>query len=202
MILLLIRHASNDSIGSYVAGRRPGLHLNAEGVRQAEALAERLRPVHLEAIYSSPLERARETAEPIARGRALEIGIEPSFIEIDYGEWAGVDMGDLGRDPRWRQWNEARSTTRVPGGELMVETQTRVVAGIERLRERHPNETIAVVSHGDPIRSAIAYYGGIPIDLSTRLEIGLASVSVLSFEGDRPRILGINNIGRTLISEG
>jgi probable phosphomutase (TIGR03848 family) len=195
MILLLIRHASNDSIGSYVAGRRPGLHLNAEGVRQAEALAERLRPVPIAAVYSSPLERARETAEPISRDHGGTIGIDEAFIEIDYGEWTGRTMEQLEDDPSWRHWNEARSAARIPGGEMMIETQTRVVAAITRLCEKHPTERIAVVSHGDPIRSAIAYYAGIPIDLSTRIDIGLASVSVVSFEGNRPRILGVNRIG-------
>jgi probable phosphoglycerate mutase len=202
MIILLIRHAANDSIGSYIAGRRPGLHLNAEGIRQAEALAARLRPVRLDAIYSSPIERARETAEPIARGRELAVEIAESFIEVDYGEWSGTPLKELAEDPRWRQYGDVRSCTRIPGGDLMLEMQTRVVVGIERLRALHPKGAIAIVSHGDPIRAALAYFAGISIDLSLRLEISLASVSVLSFEGDYPRILGINNIGRTLIDEG
>lgn len=193
-VFLLIRHADNDSIGRHIAGRLPGTRLNARGEGQAAALADRLSGIRLDGLFSSPLERTRETAACIAHRQNLPVQISKELLEIDYGEWSGADFAQLDGIPRWRQFNQFRSGTRIPGGELMVEVQARMVAEIDRLRHLCPDATLALVSHGDPIKTAIAHYAGFPLDMILRFEISLASVSILDIRDTGPRILCINNV--------
>jgi len=191
---LLIRHGDTDAIGQVMAGWTPGWHLNARGKQQAERLAQRLSDRPIRAIYTSPLERTMETAEPIARRHGLEPQQVEALGEIRLGEWEGRPFTELDRREDWRKFNAFRSGTRAPGGELMIETQTRMVQQITLLRERHPEETIAVVSHADPLRALIAYFFGMPLDLISRLEIGPASLSVLQVHGWGARVLGLNEM--------
>jgi probable phosphoglycerate mutase len=183
--LLLIRHALCDSVGHSLAGRTPGVHLNATGRAQAAALAERLARVPLAGIYSSPLERTRETAEAIAArqagapGRTVAVEVVPELLELDFGDWTGRTLAELDGDERWRAFNRFRSSTRIPGGELIVEVQARAVGALERLIQRHPAATVAVVSHGDVLRAMLAYYLGVPLDLMARLTVDPASVSIV-----------------------
>lgn len=168
--------------GSVLAGRAPGTHLNEEGRAQALQLADALAPVAPEAIYASPLERARETAEPLARRLELEIRVCEGLTELDYGEWTGVDYTTLHDDPRWRWHNEFRSGNRAPGGESHTEVQARAVAELLRLRDVHPSSTVVVFSHAAPIRAALGYFLGMPLDMLHRLEISTASVSEIELE--------------------
>jgi broad specificity phosphatase PhoE len=199
MIVLLVRHAANDSIGRFVAGRTAGINLNEEGRLQVGRLATRMANRRVDAIYSSPLERALQTAEGLAAPRGLGVTIRESLTEIDYGKWTGIEFERLEKDPMFLEYNEIRSCSRAPGGESMLDVQRRMVAEVEWFRDRHANDTIAVVSHGDPIRAVLAYFTGIPIDLSLRIEIGLASVSTLAFQGTHPRLLELNDGGQPLI---
>jgi probable phosphoglycerate mutase len=196
--LLLIRHAANDTIGKRIAGRMPGVHLNREGLLQAERLAERLAGIPVAAIYASPLERTRETAEPIARKLGHQVQISEALAEIDYGEWTGRALEELADLPRWKRYNSFRSGTRAPQGELMLEAQARTVLELERLRRLHPEEAIAVVTHGDIVKGAIAHYAGIPLDLFHRIEISCASITVLALHEQGARILQVNNTGEVL----
>ena len=190
---LLIRHADNDFVGSgKIAGRAPGVHLNSKGRGQAGRLAEQLAGAGIAVILSSPLERALETAAPLARRIGVEIEVSEAFSEIDCGEWTGRQFDDLRGNPRWRAYDSFRSGTRIPGGELAVEVQLRTVTEMERLRGLHPERVIAVFSHGDPIKSALAYYAGVPIDLYKRFEISTASVTTIELNAWGPRILGVN----------
>ncbi len=192
---LLIRHAANDTIGKRMAGRMPGVHLNAEGLAQAERLAQRLSKTSASAIYSSPLERARETAAPVADRLGIPVHVCAEIAEIDYGEWTGLELRELAELDRWRQYNFFRSGTRIPQGELMLEAQLRTIVTMERLRRVHPGETIALVTHGDIIKAALAHYAGIPLDLFQRIEINCASVSVIVVEDWDARILRVNDTG-------
>lgn len=189
---LLIRHAHHDYMRKELVGWMPGIHISEKGQAQAERLADRLSGRHIDAIFSSPLERTMETAEPIARRMRLSIEVSERFGEVRPGEWTGRDFDTLDKDPRWHAYNRFRSGTRPPGGELMAETQTRFVAEMERLHAERRNAVIAVVSHGDPIKSAVAYYAGIALDLFLRLEIAPASVSTIELHEWGPRILGVN----------
>ncbi len=188
---LLIRHGDNDSLGHRLAGWTPGIHLNARGRAQAERLAERLSRAGVRAIYSSPLERARETAEPLGQRLGIEVRILEAIGEIRMGEWTGRTFDELQRDPRWRQVNAFRSGARIPGGETMLEVEQRMAAALEQMRREHPGEVVVVVTHGDPIRAILCHYLGIPLDLMHRLEIAPASVSVVKLGEDwaqAPRI--------------
>ncbi len=192
---LLIRHGSNPTVGKLLAGRMPGVHLNDEGKAQAETLVERLGGIHIDALYSSPLERTMETAAPLARRLGLEVRADRNFMEVDIGEWTGRDFHELANDPVWRHYNDFRAGTRPPGGELIIEAQERMIAGVERLRQEYPQGTVAIFSHGDPIKCIIAHYIGIPLDFLLRLEISLVSVSIVSVHDYGPRILCVNNTG-------
>ena len=194
-IFLLVRHATNDMVDKAIAGWMAGVHLNEEGKSQAAALAERLKHVPVAAIYSSPLERARETAEPIAKRMGLEIEVREEIGEIKFGDWTGQQLQDLNHLPKWQLFNTFRSGTRIPGGELMLETQARIVVELERLRELHPQQIIAVVTHGDVIRAAVAHYAGIHLDLFQRIEISPASLSIIAVNTDGPQILRLNDTG-------
>lgn len=192
---LLIRHADNPLVGKAVAGWLPDIHLNEDGRKQAGKLAERLSGVAVRAIYSSPLERARETAAPLAERLRLPVHVSEALGEIGFGAWTGRELQDLGGDPEWQRFNIFRSSTRVPGGELMLEVQARMVTELERLREHYPEATLALVSHGDPIRATLAHYAGIPLDLFHRLEISPAAVSILRLHTDGAQILRMNDTG-------
>ncbi len=147
------------------------------------------------AVYSSPLERALETAEPIARNAGVASQTSEAFGEIQFGEWTGHTFEELAPLPEWKLFNTQRSTARIPGGELMLEVQTRVLSELERLQKKHPEQTIAIVSHCDVIRAAIAHYAGIHLDMILRLEISPASVSVVEVNEYGPRIVSLNDTG-------
>lgn len=192
---LLIRHASHGLLGTTLAGRMEGVPLSPSGTAEAEALAGRLADLPLHAIYSSPVERALRTAEPLARRCSLDITIESCFSEIDFGDWTGRTFDALRDLPEWRRFNSVRSCTRPPGGETMLEVQARVAAGLERLSLRHGEGAVGVVTHGDVIKAALMYYLGAPLDLFDRFEISPASVSVVRLRAEGPRVLCINSPG-------
>ncbi len=190
--IVLIRHGANDVVGRALTGRLPGVDLNAQGREQAERLAERLATLPIARMYSSPMERARQTAAPLAARLGLEVEIREAFTEVNFGAWQGHTLQQLDGDPEWRRFHQFRSGMRVPGGETLLEVQGRMISALEELREARGEETVAVVSHGDPIRCVVAHYAGIPLDLALRLEIGLVSVCVVQLEPWGPRLLCIN----------
>lgn len=178
--ILLIRHATNPMVGKGLTGWLPGVSLDENGRGQAETLARELGDLPLGAIYASPLERAQETAAPLAIRRNLSIISEPRFGEVRFGDWQGKDYAEIAKDPIWLSFNSFRSGTRAPGGELMLETQARMVAGLLDIAGKHAGETVAVFSHADAIKTALCWALGIPIDFHQRLEIAPASVSTLA----------------------
>ncbi len=173
---LLVRHASAAHLGRWLAGRAPGVHLDEHGRAQAAALASRLRDVDLAAVYTGPLERARETAEALAGARGLEPVVCAPFDEVDYGLWTGRTFEELEGDPVWSEWNRARGTARVPGGESMQEVLARALDGMRAIGSAHPYGTVAVVSHCDVIRPLLAHFRGMHLDHLLRLEVAPATV--------------------------
>ena len=190
----LIRHASHALLGHTIVGRLPGVQLSARGLREAEALASRLEGWPIQALYSSPLERARATAAAIADRLRLEVQAADELNEIDYGAWTNRTLADLREGPEWRRFNLVRSGSRIPGGESMVEVQDRMLQLIERLCCAHPEQTVALVGHGDVIKAALAYYLGVPLDLFGRIELSPASLSVIGVEPHGPQVLLINGL--------
>jgi probable phosphomutase (TIGR03848 family) len=198
-IFLLIRHGSNDLIESNIlAGRSKGVHLNDQGRQQAENLAGYLAHLPLAAVYSSPLERTMETAEPIARRHNRTVQVLPAVNEVEFGSWTGLSFEALANDPQWKAFNLSRSSTRIPSGEIGLEVQLRMIVALEKLRRIHPREIIALVSHGDPIRSVVAHCVGMPLDGILRFTVDPASVSVVDFAYAVPRVLCVNSSGQGL----
>jgi broad specificity phosphatase PhoE len=190
---LLIRHAAHLLGGGTIAGRSADVHLSPLGHEQARAMSERAARLPIVAIYSSPIDRARQTAAPLAERLQLPIEISDALCELDFGDWTRKTLDELRPRPAWQQWNAFRSGTRIWGGESMLEAQSRVVGEMLRLRDRHPDQCVALVSHGDVIKAAIAYWLGVPLDLFTRIEIALASVSVVAIGDYGPWVLCVNN---------
>ncbi|ACA16577.1 Phosphoglycerate mutase [Methylobacterium sp. 4-46] len=175
----LVRHAAHGHLDRTLCGRMPGIRLGEEGRAQARALALRLTPERLDAVYASPLERAQETAAPIAAAAGLGVDTLPGLNEIDFGEWSGRSFEDLHGDPRWTYWNTARHVTRPPGGETVLEAQARAVGTLEALRARHGEARLALVSHADVIKLVLAYALGLAPDAMGRFEVSPASVSAV-----------------------
>ena len=180
-LLLLIRHGENDFVKTgKMAGHTPGVHLNERGKEQAAELGETLKDVPLAAIYSSPLERAIETAEPIAQGRELQIQIRPALIESNIGAWQGSEIKNVRKLPEWKMVQNQPSRFRFPDGESFQEMQTRLVNEIESIAKAHqPEDIVALVFHSDPIKLVVAYYLGMPLDNFQRISIDTASVTML-----------------------
>jgi probable phosphoglycerate mutase len=194
---LLIRHALCDPVGRSIAGRQHGIHLNETGVQQANALADRLATVAITGLYSSPLERALETARPIGLQKRLRVETAEGWNEINFGEWTGRGLADLESVPEWKRFNIFRSSSTIPGGENSAEVLGRVLRELDRLRALHPqrSDCVAVVSHGDVLRSLLAHSLGVPLDLIHRLEISPASVSILDITEAGARLLLLNSTG-------
>ena len=189
----LIRHGSCDGLGDMLWGRTEGVCLNDEGRAQVQQLAERFSGVKLDALYSSPLQRARETAEVVARVAQLEIRQSAAFNEIDFGEWSGKSFESLGRDERWRRFNTQRSMAMIPGGETFLDAQARAVNELEKLRQQHGDARVAIVTHADIIKAVVGYVAGAPIDLWPRLEISLCSISIVASNEHETKLLAVNS---------
>jgi probable phosphomutase (TIGR03848 family) len=192
---LLIRHALTDASGQRLTGRAAGVRLNEQGRAQARALAERLAGSPIAAVYGSPLERTRETAELVARLLGIEAILCEDFLEIEFGNWTGASFEDLAGEASFQRFNSFRSCAPVPGGEFMLQAQARMLMGLDKLRARHPQQNVVVVSHGDMIKAAVAYYAGIHLDMFQRIEINPASISVVEIDEAAVRILSVNDTG-------
>jgi probable phosphoglycerate mutase len=190
--IFLVRHAAHDHVDHALCGRAPGLGLGETGRRQAAALASRLSRERIEAIHSSPLERAQETARIIADPLGLQVRVNEGLIEIDFGSWTGQSFDTLRDDPRWMSWNMARSASCPPDGESMSEAQARAVGEVERARDAYPEGRLAFVSHGDVIKAILAAYLGLSLDAHARFEIAPASVSALVVWRDGGKVLSMN----------
>ncbi len=190
----LVRHAAHDRVGSVLCGRMPGVSLGELGREQAQRLSRRFANESIAAVQSSPLERARETAEPIAARLGQSVAINEGITEIDFGAWSGRGFGDLDGDPAWTAWNGARSVSRPPGGESMLEAQTRVVRAMEVLREAHRDGAVVLVSHSDVIKAALLYHLGLSLDAYPRIEIEPASVSTLVVGDWGAKVMRLNEV--------
>jgi probable phosphoglycerate mutase len=194
MRLYLVRHGEHALPPGTLAGRLPGVYLSERGKAQARALARRLEQARLALVYASPLERTRQTAELIAAPHRLPVSILEAAIEIDFGGWEGKSFDELADDPHWRRWNECRSLARCPGGESMAEAQGRIVDELAAVVRRCDGLDVVVVSHGDVIKAAVAWWLGLPLDLFQRLDIAVGSLTVAEFEGGRPLLRSIGEV--------
>jgi probable phosphomutase (TIGR03848 family) len=197
--VVLVRHGQTGTTGQVLPGRARGLHLADEGRAQAEVAASLIADgPDIAAVYTSPLERARETSAPIARALGQKAVVDKGLLECDFGEWTGEKLATLMKKPEWAAVQRAPSTFRFPGGESFTEMQARIVGTLDRLRERHAGGTIVCVSHADPIKAAVANAVGTHLDLFQRIVISPCSLSVLSWTGFGPVVLSVNTTGRAL----
>ena len=192
MVGLLIRHGHAEPVGRWLAGRREGVALSDIGRAEAERLRDGLAYAPLTAIYSSPMQRAVETAEPLARDHGLCVQPRAAFNEVDFGDWTGRMLEDLAEDAAWRSFNANRQCACPPGGEALQCVQRRVVDELLALSRCHAGEMIAIVTHAEPIRCAIAAFCGGSLDDVLTLEISPGHVSTIGIEPMVCRVLAVN----------
>ena len=193
--LVLVRHAVTAHTGPLLSGRMPGVNLSDKGVGQAEAAAARLAKLPIAAVYASPIERTTQTAQCIAALHNLDVLPLPGVIEADYGDWTGGKIADLAKTDEWKVVQVAPSRAQFPGGETIRAMQARMVDALDAVVAAHPHETIVVVSHADPIKSAIAHYTGMHLDLFPRLHVSPAAATVLDFHAYGVLLVKCNDTG-------
>jgi probable phosphoglycerate mutase len=190
---LLIRHGDNNTLGKKLAGRLPDVHLNPNGKAQAEHLAKELSHLPIKAVYSSPLERAQETAQPIAQAHHLNVELLPSLVEVDFGDWQGKSLKVLKHLGAWKMVQEQPASFCFPNGESLAAAQTRAVESLIGLTQQYSETDVLVcVSHSDIIRLAVAYFLGMPLDHFQRIRIAPASITLLSLSAGKAAFGAIN----------
>jgi probable phosphoglycerate mutase len=194
-VVCLVRHGTTPTTGKVLPGRAKGLHLADAGHAEAEAAADRLRGRDIAAVYASPLERARETAAPIAKALGHRVVVEKGLVECDFGDWTGADLGALRKLPEWQTVQRYPSGFSFPGGESFQELQGRLQATVTGLVERHPGSAIVCVSHADCIKAIVALALGVPLDLFQRIVIGPCSTTVIAYSTQGPSVLTVNSYG-------
>ncbi|MBI2169658.1 MAG: MSMEG_4193 family putative phosphomutase [Actinobacteria bacterium] len=197
--VVLVRHGVTAETGRVLSGQLPGIHLSEDGKAQAKAVAERLALARVAAVYASPLERTRQTAEIIADPHDLPIRDLPGVIDFDVGEWAGRELKQLMKEPLWPVIMAAPSRVVFPGGEGLAAMQARAVAAVDGVVQEHAGETVIVVAHADIIKAVVAHAVGLHLDLFQRLVVAPASITILSFFGPVPVLELFNDTGAVSI---
>jgi probable phosphoglycerate mutase len=198
-LILLVRHGQTPTTGTSLPGRAPGLHLADTGVAQANAAAARLAELtKVDAVYASPLERARETAAPIGKALGHKVAIDKGLLECDFGDWTGGLLKDLMKKPEWETVQKFPSGFRFPNGESFPEMQTRIVSALDRLCEKHRGGVVVAVSHADPIKAAVAQAMGTHLDLFQRIVISTCSITAIAYGPSGPVVLTVNSTGGSL----
>lgn len=187
-----MRHAAHGLLPHTLAGRMEGVALSEEGRAQATRLAEWFAGHPVAAVLSSPVQRARETAAPVAARLGLPVQVAEAWTEIDFGAWTGRRFDDLAADPAWQRWNAARGLAAPPGGEAAHAAQSRALAGLEALRREWPGQAVAVVSHADVIRAALAGVLGTGLERPWRLRIDPAGVSTVRLGDGEAEVVAVN----------
>ncbi len=190
--LWLVRHGVTSHTGHKLSGWMPDVHLTDEGRSQADAAAEMLSTMNLEAVYSSPIDRTRETAAAIAARHGLAVKTRRAIGEVEYGKWTNRSFKVLSRQKLWGLVHRWPSSVRFPDGETLREVQSRALGEVEKIAEAHPNGMVCVVSHADVIKLVLAHYLGIHIDLFQRIVIAPGSVSGIRLAREGPFFLSMN----------
>ncbi|MDA8311929.1 MAG: histidine phosphatase family protein [Actinomycetota bacterium] len=199
--VLLVRHGMTPTTGKLLPGRAPGLRLSETGRAQADRVASGIAALDPQpvAVYASPLERARETAAPIARALGVRVRTERGLVELDIGDWTGTSLARARRRHEWGAVQRWPSGFAFPGGESFAQLVARTTETVARLVRMHPGQTIVAVSHADPIRALVSTAAGIPLDLFQRLVVSTASVSAVQYAPDGPRVVCVNASAEGLV---
>lgn len=196
--LFIVRHALTEHTGRRLSGRSPGVSLTDEGLAQAQKVSEGLNDVPLRAVYSSPIDRALETARAIAATKGLRVQPRDGLSEVDYGRWTDRPLKGLMRTRLWGTIQRFPSAARFPEGESLHDVQARAVGEVEGIRRDHPKDSVCLVSHGDVIKLLLSHYLGVHIDLFQRIFVAPASVSVVNVSEYGPLVLSVNATPMTL----
>lgn len=196
MRLILVRHGETEHNAGGLALGRADVPLNDRGRLQAQAVAGRLAGEPIAAVYASPLQRAVDTAAPLAQALGLTIEVEPALIEMDVGELDGQDFATLRqRYPEFlKRWlsNDLADAV-MPGGESLRQVQDRAWSAIGRLQAQHDGDTVAVVSHNFVVLTLICRAIDLPLSRFRRLRHDLAGISRLEFTPERTLLLALND---------
>ena len=199
--LILLRHGrSTSNTSGVLAGRTPGVELDEKGREQAAKVIERLAPVPLAGIVTSPLERCRQTVAPLAAARALEPVVEPGLSEVDYGDWTNRELKELTKEELWKVVQAHPSAAVFPGGEGLAAMQARAVAAVRaherRISAEHgPAAVWVACSHGDVIKAVVADALATHLDNFQRIVVDNCSMSVITYTQTRPFVARVNDVG-------
>ena len=191
-LVILIRHGQTDeNVSGKISGQGPA-PLNHRGQEQARLAAEVLAPLGVTNVLSSPVVRARQTAEVVAQRLEKPIEEVPSLHEVDYGDWEGSFFQTQRTHPAAQAVFHDPVKAVFPNGESLPNVQRRGVESVESARQRYPDGVIAVVSHGDVIRTTMAHYLNMPFNDYRRLHLDNGALSVLELHGDWVRVKAFN----------
>lgn len=180
--IYLLRHAeSSANSGGILAGRIEGVQLSKRGKLQSRAIVKELRKYEIASIYSSPMERCLETIEPYSTSVGRKVRKSEEFMEMDYGLWSGKKLSSLKREKMWKRIQTSPSSVRFPSGESFLEMERRVKKGLTVHAKRHPKSNILIVSHGDPIKMAIALTLGMKMDDFQKIVVDPASLTIIDW---------------------
>lgn len=204
--MLLVRHGrTSANTAGILAGRSPGVELDDVGRQQAATLGDRMAPVPLAALVSSPLRRCRQTAQALLGPRtdAVPSTTDTGLIECGYGDWTGRTLKELSKEKLWTTVQQQPSAVRFPGGEAMTEMAARAVGAIRgwdaKVTGEHGDQAVWVaVSHGDVIKAILADALGTHLDTFQRILVNPASVSVVRYTAARPYVVTMNSTGSDL----
>jgi probable phosphomutase (TIGR03848 family) len=199
-VVLLIRHGRTAAnVSGVLAGWSPGVDLDDKGREQVQSLAERLAPLPVAAVISSPLDRCRQTAEALLVDRdEVPLHNDDRLGEVRYGDWTGQPLKQLAKLPLWKTVQSHPSGVVFPGdgGESMAAMQSRAVSAVREWNGRLGTDAVyAVVSHADVIKGILADALGQHLDQFQRIMVDPASLSVVQYGDNRPFVERINDTG-------
>ena len=192
-IFLLIRHGQTEYVNGDILAGRIDEPLTDYGRQQAQRLAEVLSQRPVKAIYSSPMCRAVETAQPLAMASHLFVEMDPMLIQVDFGEWQGLHFDELETREDWLTFRKDPSSIGCPGGETMAAVRHRVLLGLQRIGSSYEDDDlVALFAHGSIIRHAITFFLDMPLSALNRVRIDPASVSALQVQDGTASLLSLN----------
>ncbi len=207
MRLVLVRHGETDWNASGRYQGQSNVALSDRGKKQAECLAGHFPLESLDAIYTSDLDRARETAEQVASKFGLSVNREKAFRELSFGDWEGLTYGEISK--KWpkeaKKLFTAPDELQIPRGETFRELQERALKKIRQLYEAHVDQTVGVFAHGAINKTILAGLMHIPLHYLWSLRQDNTAVNILRIDGEYVMVELINStahLGKSLISRG
>lgn len=193
--VILIRHGETDWNRQRIFRGRADVLLSPEGIRQAELVTITLKEIGIDAIYSSPLKRALQTAQKIADFHNLEVVVEPGFMDFDYGEWQGLSHQEVRkRYPElYSRWEKEPHTVRTPGGESLQDVRKRSVNALEKVLAEHPSRTVVIVSHRVVNKVLLCFVLGLDNSHFWRIRQDTCAINIFEWSEDRGYVLYLLN---------